>query len=200
MNQNHQPASPKIWKPLYYVMGFVFTLLILSEIGQFLNDDRPELLRKHGIVAFEKPVPIAHYNFRDLEGNQHRFKDYQGKNSVLMFWATWCGYCAREYPEMDAYFAEAKDRINIIPIAHTEDLPDAIENFYSRLGIKHLPAFWVYGVGLHRHMQIRGYPSFFILDKKARVVAQARPNWKSGDLAEALAVFEKRQAKPVASQ
>jgi thiol-disulfide isomerase/thioredoxin len=200
MKKNASSQSASRWKPIYYIAGAVLTFFFLNEVARFIQDDRPELLRKHGIVPFDQPVPISHYSFRDLENNNHSFSDYKGEYSILMFWATWCGYCAREYPQMDAFYAKAKEKINIIPIAHTEDFPDAIRAFYAKLGVKHLPAFWVYGVGLHRHMQIKGYPSFFIMDKEARVVAQARPDWQSGDLLDALEMLKEQHLTPITSQ
>lgn len=194
MNEKIAKKEKKTWKPLYYVMGFVFTVLILNEVSQFINDPRPALLIKHNIVAFEKPVPIGQYDFRDLENKAYTFDAFKGKYSVLAFWATWCGYCASEFPKMDRFYQENKDKFNVIPIAHTEDIPPGIRQFYNKLKIKSLPAFWVYGVGLHRHMQIRGYPTFFILDKQARVIAQAQPDWQSGDLLKAVKMLEQQMA------
>lgn len=47
---------------------------------------------------------------KDMNGASVRLADYKGKVIVLNFWATWCGPCQVEIPELVQTYAEYKDR------------------------------------------------------------------------------------------
>ena len=42
------------------------------------------------------------FTLKDLDGKEHKLSDYRGKNVMLVFWATWCGYCIMEIPHLIA--------------------------------------------------------------------------------------------------
>ncbi len=47
---------------------------------------------------------------KDMNGAAVRLADYKGKVIVLNFWATWCGPCQAEIPELVQTYNEYKDR------------------------------------------------------------------------------------------
>jgi thiol-disulfide isomerase/thioredoxin len=49
-----------------------------------------------------KPMPLPDFNLPDIEGNQHKISEWQGKIRVINFWATWCPPCLKEIPEFIA--------------------------------------------------------------------------------------------------
>lgn len=46
---------------------------------------------------------------KDREGNDLVLSDYKGKKIYINFWATWCGPCLREIPELEEVYQEYKD-------------------------------------------------------------------------------------------
>lgn len=42
------------------------------------------------------------FTLTDIKGKQHRLSDYRGKDVILIFWATWCGYCKMHTPHLIA--------------------------------------------------------------------------------------------------
>ena len=51
-----------------------------------------------------EPAPAMQTS--DLDGNVHRLSDHAGKVVLVNMWATWCGPCRREMPELDRLFKE----------------------------------------------------------------------------------------------
>ena len=52
------------------------------------------------------PAPLADLALTDQFGNTHSLSDYRGKVIFLNFWATWCGPCRREMPDIQKLYEE----------------------------------------------------------------------------------------------
>ena len=111
--------------------------------------------------------------FPDPEGKMRKLSDLRGKVVLLDFWASWCGPCRRENPNVTKIYAQYHDKgFEVFSVSLDSDAASwkrAIEadklvwpNHVSDLKKWQSQAAAIYGV--------RSIPSTFLLDKEGRIV------------------------------
>lgn len=110
----------------------------------------------------------------DTEGKKVSLKSSLGKITVLDFWASWCGPCRKENPNMVALYNEFHSKgLNILGVSLDKDATkwkDAIAKdnltwtHVSNLKFWQEPIAEMYGV--------KSVPATFILDAKGKIIAK----------------------------
>lgn len=76
----------------------------------------------------------TNFTLKDLDGNEVKLSDYKGKKVFLNFWATWCGYCVKEMPDIQKLYEEVnKEEYEILTINVGEKRSD-IDKFIEGKG------------------------------------------------------------------
>jgi len=83
-------------------------------------------------------------SLNDLSGKPQALSQWKGKPLLVNFWATWCGPCVQEMPEL-SHLAdeEAGKRFNVIGVGI--DAPTAMSEFATKHNIKY--PLYVGGMG-----------------------------------------------------
>ncbi|YAR63405.1 TlpA family protein disulfide reductase [Bacillus cytotoxicus] len=60
-----------------------------------------------------------HFELAKLDGTKVKLSDLKGKKVIVNFWATWCGPCQQEMPDMEAFYKKHKEDIEILAVNYT---------------------------------------------------------------------------------
>ncbi|MGR3494606.1 TlpA disulfide reductase family protein [Citreimonas sp.] len=127
------------------------------------------------LVFHEEPQPAGTSDFTTFEGEPLNLSDWQGKWTVVNFWATWCAPCRKEMPMLDALQDEfGGDDFEVVTIATTRNPPQAMQAFFEEIGVQHLPLHRDEGSTLAREMGVLGLPVTVILNPEGQEVARLR--------------------------
>lgn len=120
--------------------------------------------------------PAQEFALQDLAGKKVRLSDFRGKVVLVTFWATWCGPCKKEMPELQKFQKEHADK-------GVEVLAVNIDDFNSRSKIKPFLAEndLRIRVLLEDPAQLTGYdysgiPALYVIDREGRI-AHARTGY-----------------------
>jgi thiol-disulfide isomerase/thioredoxin len=106
------------------------------------------------------------FELLDLDGNHHRLSEFLGKWVVINFWATWCGPCLKEIPELISFQSRHESEVVVLGV-NFEDRPlPEVKEFVASLGINYL----VLRTGsepLTPFEPLKGLPSTFLVSPEA---------------------------------
>ncbi len=139
-----------------------------------LNAARPPSLQPDSSLDFpklpmvEEENSLAGVQFTSLEGNAVSLGELGGKAVFLNIWATWCGPCRAEMPNIEALYASLKNEQDIVFILAAEDQEEVVKAF---LKDKPLDApVYLMDEASKKKLKITGFPTTMILSKEGEVV------------------------------
>jgi len=115
------------------------------------------------------PDPAPDFKLTGLDGKPVTLADSHGKVILLNFWATWCGPCRAEIPDLVELQNKYKDRLQILGLVVDDDDQDAIKDFTEKFGINYPVAIATNDIRL-LYGGIAALPTSFVLDAEGRIV------------------------------
>ena len=123
----------------------------------------------------QAPIPALDFTLTDQFGNTHTLDQYKGKTILLNFWATWCGPCRSEMPDLQTVYEDygnnEKDLVvlgvaapNLGQEGSAEDITAFLEEngyTYPTLMNEDASLFYSYGIS--------SFPTTFMIDKNGNV-------------------------------
>ena len=69
-------------------------------------------------------------DFTVYDGNMKevRLSDFKGKPVVVNFWATWCIYCVREFPQFEDAYRRYGDKVNFVMVDLTDNYRETMDS------------------------------------------------------------------------
>ena len=127
-------------------------------------------------IAFYAPAqpPVApDTTFTTMEGKQIRLSDLRGKIVLINFWATSCGICLKEMPDLIRTYQQYRTRgFEVIAVAMNYDRPGDISTYVRKHNLPFPVVFDKDGSLAREFDQVGGTPTTFIIDRSGRRISK----------------------------
>lgn len=166
-------------RPTIVFFTCIFCLFILSGCTK-KEDPKPStslLAQGGGNVAeamnvVKRSDKVPNFSWKDNSGNVVEFDAFRGKVTLINFWATWCGPCKKELPDLIALDRELSARgVKIIGISvdRGSNIVDDVRTFVREHDIPY--QIIVANDDLEEAFNnIRMIPTSFLVDADGKIV------------------------------
>jgi thiol-disulfide isomerase/thioredoxin len=153
-------------RTLRRLVPFFITSLLLCFFPSFVFGQE---FQQPSIRFVRNPDPAPDFKLNGLDGKPVTLADSKGKVVLVNFWATWCGPCRAEVPDLVELQNKYKDRLQILGLVVDDDDRDAIKKFAEQFGINYPVAIATDELRL-QYGGIPALPTSFVLDSEGRIV------------------------------
>ena len=120
------------------------------------------------IELLRQRLDLPPFTVTDLDGKQMSSSDWKGKVVLVNFWATWCGPCRAEVPDLVALQEKYKDQVIVIGISEDEGPVEGVRKFATQYKVNY-PIAMTTPELQKLFPGIAALPTTFMLDKDGKV-------------------------------
>ena len=122
----------------------------------------------------KRDVPAPAFDTLDIDGKPQHLSEHKGQVVVVNIWATWCGPCRAEMPQLDRMYREHKDQgLTVFGISN-EDAN--MQRRFRELVPVTYPLLTLSGQVPDLYRDIARYPATFLIDRHGNLQPAPGPD------------------------
>lgn len=146
-------------------IGLLIAVLSLGLTASPIRDGVRRWKQTRNMAMHGVPAPL--FTTLDIQGNSQSLADQKGKVVLVNIWATWCGPCRAEMPNLDRLYRERKQRGFIIYGISDEDVATQ-QKFLQQVPVSY-PLLTLHGNVPNIYRDIARYPALFLIDRQGNL-------------------------------
>lgn len=148
----------------------VIVILLFAGATVYWNVFQAKDAAKPADTAPQPGYVAPSFELASLEGQPYRVGGSREKPLLLNFWASWCGPCRQEAPDLKALYDQYKDRLDLYAVNATHqdtlaDVKETVREFDFRFPVLLDPKGDATGP-----YQVRAIPTSYLIDKNGKIV------------------------------
>ena len=112
---------------------------------------------------------LVDFQLLDLSGHKHALSDYRDRWVIINFWATWCGPCIKEIPELVELQRKYRTTVQVLGINFEQSTTNNIRRYGNQLDINY-PILRITDEPLVPFEPLKGLPTTFIVSPKGKII------------------------------
>ena len=165
-------------KNLWTTRRIIFTLIVLTLVALFVgsscnSNDRTTTTTATNSVYPPLPPVVLETEMRAASGSPIKLSDYSGKVLLVNLWATWCGPCRLETPELVKLHKEYQAR-GVEMVGLSTENPDAsaqrVVDFVKAFNVDYHVGWATPEVALTLMQGRDAIPQSFIITREGRIL------------------------------
>lgn len=110
---------------------------------------------------------------QDRGGRDHGVGEISGRLKLLHFWASWCGSCRTEFPAIDAFQRDLRDKgVTVAAVSLDRYGWSAIDKTVDALGIREVTLYHDRDRAAAQSAGVVGLPTTLVVDEQGREIAR----------------------------
>jgi peroxiredoxin len=148
-----------------------------SDLDQFTTQMEAQIYQAESTAAIKDGAEAPNIALPNPDGKVIELKSLRGKVVLLDFWASWCGPCRRENPNVVNVYNKYKDK-GFTVYSVSLDRPGGMENWKAAIAAdklswpNHVSDLQHWNSAAGRMYGIQSIPQTFLLDKEGRIVGE----------------------------
>ena len=121
-------------------------------------------------TTLSKPASVPDFSLPSLNGEKLNMSDYKGMVVLINFWATWCGPCRYEIPDLIELQEEfGPDKFTILGISEDDGDIEMVKEFVKETNINYPIALDTDGRVAEAFGGVYALPATFVVDQAGRI-------------------------------
>ena len=163
----------KIHYAVLYTSFLLFANVLSANETKFakLNNQKFGDMKKMTIANNTTSAPKT--IFFDTGGKELTLNDFNGRLTLVNFWATWCAPCRKEMPSLEVLSNQiGGDTFQVVTIATMRSSEEAVKKFFNDNNIIGLPKFRDPKGYLARASGVAALPLTILLDRNGNEISR----------------------------
>lgn len=157
----------KTWVVAVLVAGSIVLGAAVPQRAAAIDENDLEALN---LILFAESIALPDVSLPDVEGGPVPLLSFRDRVVILNFWTTWCHYCERERPALEALYQKYKRDGLVILAVNLGESEDQVRAYVARHGLS-FPHLMDPGAKAEQAFAIQATPTNYLVDRRGHLVA-----------------------------